>query len=246
MIKSITFWVKSPYFSRMRKFNIGHWAAQPNLPMKTCPCPWLISNYPSIIIRTSWHGSTPKPWSLNPNQKGLPLPCKNPKMPPKANQKKPKKGGGDREFTIFARLHFFRWSCWKSMKLIIPMWPSWSMTNHLAGNPRVVSHIGLLGKIPKATKIVKWISNQIHTYSVKITRLITFPSEFLKISDVVCCSDRQLFTGGIEIGILWKVWSEKQTSALSFYRSKLIMDRLNCSGWVQIVLRVQIVLVGSK
>ena len=139
MIKSITFRVKSPYFSRMRKFNIGHWAPKPNLPMKTCPCPWLISNYPSIIIRTSWHGSTPKPWSLNPNQKGLP--CK--KKMPKANQKKPK-GGGDREFTIFARLHFFRWSCWKSMKPIIPMWPSWSMTNHPAGNPRVVSYIELL------------------------------------------------------------------------------------------------------
>ena len=172
MIKSITFRVKSPYFSRMRKFNIGHWAAQPNLPMKTCPCPWLISNYPSIIIRTSWHGSTPKPWSLNPNQKGLPLPCKNPKMPPKATQKKPKKGEGVREFTIFARLHFFRWSCWKSMKPIIPMWPSWSMTNHPAGNPRVVSYVGLLHKIPKATKIVKWILNQIGTYSVNITWLI--------------------------------------------------------------------------
>lgn len=121
----------------MRKFNIGHWA--PN-PMKTCPCPWLISNYPSIIIRTSWHGSTPKPWGLNPNQKG-PIPCK--KMIPRANQKIPK-GGGDREFTIFARLHFFRWSCWKSMKPIIPMWPSWSMTNPPVGNPRVVSYIGLL------------------------------------------------------------------------------------------------------
>ena len=172
----------------MRKFNIGHWAPKPNLPMKTCPCPWLISNYPSIIIRTSWHGSTPKPWSLNPNQKGLP--CK--KKMPKANQKKPK-GGGDREFTIFARLHFFRWSCWKSMKPIIPMWPSWSKTNPPAGNPRVVSYIRLL-RNTKSNKNSQ-MNFKSNRYSVNITWLITFRSrfrsEFLKISDVVCCSDRK-------------------------------------------------------
>ena len=70
-----------------------------------------------------------------------------------------------------------------------------------------------------------------------------FRSEFLKMSDVVCCSDRKIrqitnfnfSTGGIKI--LWKVWSEKQTtSALSFYGFKMIFDRPNHFGQVPIVL----------